>query len=189
MSKLRNTISVGLSAAIAIASLSVIASAPAASELAARGSPLVSDMLGTRIQSVERPTALSLPRSVGVRTDLARTRDGRVRVVVESSNPAAAKAAAESLGGRVERTWRNLVQVVVPARNLRKLARRDSVTEARAPFTMVEDVIPGEGVAASLASAWHAAGLTGQGVKVAVIDGASEASPSGRPKASCRQMS
>jgi subtilisin family serine protease len=51
------------------------------------------------------------------------------------------------------------------------LSRLDTVRFVRPPDQLVEDQVPGEEVAASLASAWQAKGVTGNGVKIAVIDG------------------
>ncbi len=168
MSSLRNILTTAVPIAVSLAALSMISTAPAASGWADER-PFVAD--AARPGMIERPQALSIPRSEQLRaSELARTRDGLVRVVVESSDRAASKAAALHIGGRVERSWRNMVQVAVPVRSLGALSRNDAV-DVRAPFRMAEDAIAGEGVAASLASAWHAKGFTGKGVKVAVIDG------------------
>jgi subtilisin family serine protease len=105
------------------------------------------------------------------RSDLAVTRDGRVRVIVETGQPAALRATVSDVGGRIERSWGDLVQVAVPRSGLAALSRSLGVDGVRPPLRMVEDAIGGEEVAASLASAWHEEGLTGKGVKVAVIDG------------------
>jgi len=109
--------------------------------------------------------------------DLAFTRDGKVRVVIETRRPTALQATVESMGGRVERRWRNLVQAVVSPKRLTALSQRPAVELVRAPMSMVEDAISGEEVAATLAAAWHGEGFTGKGVKVAVIDGGFQGLP------------
>jgi subtilisin family serine protease len=93
-----------------------------------------------------------------------------VRVVVESDAPSAARAAVKASGGRVERSWRGLVQATIPASAVAQLGRRSAVDRVRPPYRHVEQAVSGEEIAASLASPWHAKGFTGKGVKVAVID-------------------
>ena len=102
---------------------------------------------------------------------LVTTDDGKVRVVIESRSPARASASVAALGGRVERTSGTLVQAVVPPSNLFELSKRSTVDLVRAPFMRVEHAVSGEAVTATLATAWHEKGLTGRGVKLAVIDG------------------
>jgi subtilisin family serine protease len=97
--------------------------------------------------------------------------DGRVRVVIESRNAARARATVLADGGRIERTAGQLVQALVGPGDLEALERSSSVEHVRAPYAPVEHAVGGEEVAATLAAAWHAKGLTGKGVKVAVIDG------------------
>ena len=96
---------------------------------------------------------------------------GKVRVDVTTANAAAARAAILRLGGRVEGSWRSEVTALVPPRSLAALSRLPSVRFVGAPARMIEDAVPGEEVGASFASAWQAQGVTGKGVKVAVIDG------------------
>jgi subtilisin family serine protease len=170
MTGFRNILTAAVPIAVSLAALGMISTAPAASGRA-DARPVVD---AVRAAAIERPDTLSMPRSAQLRApDVARTQDGLVRVIVESSDRSASKAAALRVGGRVERSWRNLVQVAVPGRSLGALSRNDAV-DVRAPARMLEDAIPGEGVAASLAAAWHAKGFTGNGVKVAVIDGGFE---------------
>jgi subtilisin family serine protease len=95
---------------------------------------------------------------------------GRVRVVVESSDPAATRQAVEAAGGVVERAQRGLVQASVPRSAVAGLERRASTDLVRAPMRFLPDAVAGEEVAASLAPAWHAKGFTGKNVKIAIID-------------------
>ena len=151
---------------------------------------------GQPIQTLERPQRLSIPRVRGgskldstlaqvarasgsrqalVRSSgLATTDDGKVRVVIESRTPAFASASVATLGGRVERSYGNLVQAVLPPSTLSELSKRSAVDLVRAPFTRFDHAVSGEEVGATLAAAWHAEGFTGKGVKVAVIDGGFE---------------
>ncbi len=96
---------------------------------------------------------------------------GRVRVVVESGSPAAALSSIEAAGGRIERSWRNLIQASVSANAVASLGRAQAIGRVRAPYRHVEEAVNGEEVAADLAPAWHAKGFTGKNVKVAIIDG------------------
>ena len=52
---------------------------------------------------------------------------GETRVIVETGRPGAVRTAVLAAGGRVERTWRNLVQVTVPPAALGALSNVDGV--------------------------------------------------------------
>jgi subtilisin family serine protease len=177
MSGIRRAISAGAIGSAAILGLLVIASAPAASGHAGQSHPFLTQA-ARDVSVVERPrqvvswhargsNAAVLPRANG----FARTRDANVRIVVESSRPSAIAALTNRAGGRVERVSGDLVQVVVPRAALSSIERSPAVELVRAPFAKTEHAVNGEGVAATLAAAWHERGLTGKGVKVAVIDG------------------
>jgi len=109
----------------------------------------------------------------------------RVRVVIEAKpgHVQAAAAAARRAGAKPEVVYRNLVQVLAPASSLERLAASPSVSSVRPPLLHVAEAIPGQEVAASKASSLQAGGLTGLGVKIAVIDvgfrGVQEAEQSG----------
>ena len=147
-----------------------LAAAPAASGLERPTRALTAKTHVIRTVDGLQPGAI--PRATGVEKLDGRlaARNGRVQVVVETSNPAAVRALVEGVGGRVERSSRELVQVSVPARELGRLSQRPEVDLVRAPYMRVEHAVNGEEVAATLANAWHDDGFTGKGVKVAVID-------------------
>jgi subtilisin family serine protease len=116
-------------------------------------------------------------RGVGNPLDTARTRGiavvqgALVRVVVESAgDPRAAVSAVRAAGGQVEAEYADLVQALVAPSSLERLATDAAVNYVRAPARPHPDAINGEGVGASGASAWHAAGAVGSGIKVGVID-------------------
>ena len=132
--------------------------------------------LDGRLAGLARGAASSTVTTVRT-TDPAFTHDGRVRVVIESRRPAAVGAIVARFGGRVERTAGTLVQAVVPPSALRALSQTSAPDFIRAPFLRVEQAVNGEEAAASLAAAWHDEGLTGKGVKVAVIDGGFQGLP------------
>ena len=111
-------------------------------------------------------------QSIAIRpAGLVTTGDGKVRVVIEARGPALVRASVQALGGRVERRYGNLVQAVLAPSDLYALTKSSAVEFVRTPFAHVEHAVNGEEVVASLATAWHAKGFTGKGVKVAVIDG------------------
>jgi subtilisin family serine protease len=113
----------------------------------------------------------ALPRGKWSSDDTSASVDGKVRVVIEAHDVAAARASVLGVGGRVERTAEGLVQALVDPHDLNALEQRPSIDRVRAPFTRIEHAVNGEEVSATLASAWHAKGFTGKGVKVAIIDG------------------
>ena len=98
-------------------------------------------------------------------------RSGRVSVEIDAARPAAARAAVSRLGGTVGASFRTVVEARMPVAGLGALSRDASVRFVQTPAHSYEDAIPGEEVRASLASASQANGVTGKGVKVAIIDG------------------
>ena len=87
-----------------------------------------------------------------------------------SRHGAGAQAAIVAAGGTVEAAAGGLVEALVPAAGLDALSRSRGVALVRAPLHAVALGTESQGVAATSASAWHAAGATGVGAKVAVID-------------------
>jgi subtilisin family serine protease len=94
-----------------------------------------------------------------------------VAVEIEARDPAAARAVVEATGGRVEASFGRLLEARVPASGLAVLGASTAVRFAREPLRPELDSIGGQGVTVTAAAGWHAAGYTGRGVKVAVIDG------------------
>ena len=94
-----------------------------------------------------------------------------VDVVVISRPDTAATAAerARQLGGHVTSIDRDLVFATVPIAQLPQLASDPSVLRVRTPFRSRPDVVS-EGVAIHHADVLHGQGVTGQGVKVGVLD-------------------
>ena len=184
MTSFGRIISAGTTVGVAVIALSLIASAPAATNCPANARLFLADAQTRAINVVDRERGLAVPHlggSVRVSDDVhltstgfESTESGSARVVIESNRPEAAKAAILSVGGRVERTWQNLVQATVPRTKLSALSRHASVDTVRAPYSHIEHAVTGEGVQASFAAAWHAKGFTGKGAKVAVIDGGFE---------------
>lgn len=101
---------------------------------------------------------------------------GRVRIVLEAtqaSEVSSIQARVEALGGHVEAVYDNLVQAFVPVKSVNALAELSSVSWVRTPFVPIREQgnTVSEGVRMIGASLWHEAGIKGQGVKVAIIDG------------------
>jgi hypothetical protein len=94
-----------------------------------------------------------------------------VRAIVESAGPRSrAVAAVRGVGGTIETEYEDLVQALVPPAALETLAANPAVAYVREPARFTPDAITSEGVSASGAAAWQSQALTGQNVKVGVID-------------------
>lgn len=105
-------------------------------------------------------------------------RDDRVQVVIVTTEEALSEVReeVEAVGGEYQLHYQNLLQALVPIGELEALAGRPDVQIIREPQRAIP-LAPmqvgsqtTEGVAASGASSWHAAGYNGTGVRVAVID-------------------
>jgi subtilisin family serine protease len=95
---------------------------------------------------------------------------GGVRVVIETGRAGQARRAVDRLGGRVAATRGGLVEALVPPAALGRLSRNPAVRFVRRPARRVGYAVGGEEIAASLASVWHAKGVTGKGVKIGIVD-------------------
>jgi hypothetical protein len=103
-------------------------------------------------------------------------RAGRVRIVLEAARASDVReieSRVAALGGRVEAVYQNLVQVFVPIKAVNALAGLSAVSWVRTPLTPIweQGFTVSEGVRVIGANLWHDAGIKGQGVKVAIIDG------------------
>jgi len=98
-------------------------------------------------------------------------RDDRVRAIVEvmAGRVGEATGAVTSLNGQVEKVRGDLVQALVPVSSLKDLASSANVKFVRLPYQRLP-LVTGQGVALINADDWHAAGFTGSGVKVAILD-------------------
>jgi putative cell wall-binding protein/subtilisin family serine protease len=95
---------------------------------------------------------------------------GKVRLVVEASDPARASQSIAAAGIEIEATAGDLIQVLAAPGQLEGLIAADGVRYVRPPLPHQADAVAGQGVVSTNASAWQLAGNTGAGVKVAVID-------------------
>lgn len=99
-------------------------------------------------------------------------RERHVRVVLEAKGGAAPAliSRAQAMDLQVESSYRDRVQVWVPVASLLDVADLPSVRRVRLPYRALPLVVTSEGVTHMGADVWHAAGHTGSGVKVAIID-------------------
>ncbi len=94
-----------------------------------------------------------------------------VQVVVEIEGAARAAALTAALPwARVEALAGGLVQLRLPAGDLGTLAALDGVRRVRPPHRARPDGWGSEGVLDVLQQDWHALGITGEGVRIAVVD-------------------
>jgi subtilisin family serine protease len=184
MQALRGTITGAAAACVAVTAALVVASAPAASGRL-EGRLLVTSAAAQRYAGAVERTSVPWPRRdaasenitakgamLAIRpASLTTASSGRMRVIIETSNPATARESVRALGGRVERSAAGLVQALVTPRAERALAGKTGVDRVRPPYEQIQTAVSGEEVGVALAAAWHGKGFTGKGVKVAVIDG------------------
>ncbi|MBM2821663.1 MAG: Peptidase protein [Thermoleophilia bacterium] len=128
--------------------------------------------LDSRLAGVARAhTAGGLAAAVAAaRAAGLHVKNGRVRAVMVASSKAPAEAAARAHGGAIEGAHGKRVQVLLPPGALDAVSKNPYVEYLRPPLTHLPEAVPGEGVAASGATPWIAAGRKGAGVKVAVVD-------------------
>ena len=91
-------------------------------------------------------------------------------VRAKAGHASAVAAEARRLGGRVEARLGNLVQVRAPAGVIEKLSSSGGVVSVDTPLLHVPAAVTGQEISASGVEGLHASGVTGKGVKIAVID-------------------
>lgn len=99
--------------------------------------------------------------------------EGAVRVIAEARPGRAGDVSsrAAALGVRVEASYGDLLQLLVPVSLLGDLAGAESVAFLRLPWRAAGmGTITGEGVSLISADGWQAAGFTGEGAKIAILD-------------------
>ena len=143
---------------------------PALGLAALGGAPAAASQLDDALsalaaQAPER--AAPAAESLGLRVE-----DGQVqaRLVVAPGGEAAARAAVAAAGGRVTGALGDALQVWLPPAALTAVATAAGVAALGAPDYVQLAEVTSEGVARADADAWHAAGLRGQGVRIAIID-------------------
>jgi hypothetical protein len=95
----------------------------------------------------------------------------RVRVVIDRSGIAAEiEDAIQRIGGLVEAAYLDKIQALLPVAGIATLANIPSIRHIAKPLTGYAEAVADEAVAITNASIWHAAGWTGAGIKVGVVD-------------------
>jgi len=99
-------------------------------------------------------------------------REDQVRVVVEAvaGQTDDAIQGIRDLHGSVEVSHGHLIQARVPLPALESLPLLEAVTFVRLPGYGIPAGVVSEGVTVVGANAWHNAGWTGQGIKIAIVD-------------------
>ena len=110
--------------------------------------------------------AASFASSLGIETE-----GGRVRVVVEIDGLFSEEGVTR-LGGTIlsRAEYLHSLEVEVPIYSLIELAQLPGVSFVRRPYRPVPASVS-QGVMVTGTSTWHAAGIRGQGITVAIIDG------------------
>ena len=132
---IRRTFGSGAIVGVAALALLVVASAPAASGHSTEARPFLSGAhaRGQPPRTIETMKASVIPLRKSSAIAAPQLFDGKVRVVLEASDPSRARASVLAAGGRVERTAGGLVQALVDPRRLDALERRrrPSIASAR----------------------------------------------------------
>lgn len=136
--------------------------------------PIARDEKPTDLSKLDGPLSAMVrgsgDRESGVHPS-GRVGHGRVRVEIEVRDAVkTALVPLEELDGRVEFRYKKTVQATLPLRNLRSLAKHAGIRKIATPTYSSEFAVQGEGTQAINADDWHAAGLTGQGVKIGIVD-------------------
>jgi subtilisin family serine protease len=136
--------------------------APGSSELSAT----LSEVTAEREQSTARAAIeLAKERGVDVRgDDLLVLVKGSVQDVPEI------EASLKGLGAEVHLNLRGVIQARLPVAQLEAAAAAPGVQHVREARRMQPLAVAGEGPATTNAASWHAAGMSGAGVKVGIID-------------------
>lgn len=94
-----------------------------------------------------------------------------VRVEMQVTKLATVLEYLAAVGGQLESVYGKMIQASIPIANLDRLTEHPAVIHVRKAIYSVDFAVAGEGPSAMSADDWHAAGITGQGIKVGIIDG------------------
>ncbi|HEY3189146.1 MAG TPA: S8 family serine peptidase [Solirubrobacteraceae bacterium] len=131
-----------------------------------------SPKLAATLARVDRVAAADGRVAATVRADALGldTAGSRVAVELTTRDAADATQAVEALGGSVRARYRGLLEALVPPGALDELAARGAVAYVGVPARPQPAAVLDEGVAVTGADAWQTIGMTGKGVKIAIID-------------------
>jgi len=130
------------------------------SSLASDALPSASALHADSSSSSKKPEAL----------ETAPSRMLVLRLDAQMGETAAVRHAVEEVGGEIEIEYDGVLQALIPADRVERLAHFSSVRYISFPTLAREDAISGEGVPYTNAVAWHNGGITGEGVSVGIID-------------------
>ena len=166
---------------------------PSLEELAAQYPELGSVLLNSQLSSVYKDFVVAYQTGgVDAARQLAQDRgllddENRIRLTIEldTSDTAELEQQLKDNGVQVLSVYDNLIDVAIPMRTVEAAAEQDNpgaifdqitqldhVVRIRLPLPSApeDDPVPGEGVKVTGAELWHQAGLTGQGVRVGILD-------------------
>lgn len=127
-------------------------------------------------------TALALARQRGILND---NDEIVMTLVLDTEDSAALIAELEAEGVSVTENFRNLINIAVPVSLIQeqlkaedpnlivdRISNLEHVIRVEFPnkATTKQGIILGQGVNSTFANAWHSQGITGQGVKVGILD-------------------
>ena len=149
--------------------------APVAPSRGGNGDPRLSSALGDLAEAYQvggAAAALGMAETQGLSLQASGENVQVVAMLASGRTANEARDLIASLGGVVEVDIDSMVQISMPLNNLQALAVSGVFAGVRLPAYAQELAVFTEGKNASNsnAEAWHAVGLTGKGVKVAVID-------------------
>jgi subtilisin family serine protease len=140
-----------------------------ASDFPSKDNPKLEPSLAQLVDAFEREGVVKAARVA----EKAGTRisGDSVRIIIEAQpgKTEEAENLARALGGTLEGSTETLVQALMPLSSLEELASHDEARYVRQPIRFLP-AASSEGVGISGVTTWRSAGLTGAGVKVAVID-------------------
>jgi hypothetical protein len=128
--------------------------------------------LAAALARVDRVAAADGRAAATVRAEALglETAGSQIAVELTTRDAADATQAVEALGGSVRARYRGLLEALVPPGALGELAARGAVAYVGVPTRPQPAAVLDEGVAVTGADAWQTIGMTGKGVKIAIID-------------------
>ncbi len=133
--------------------------------------PIIESRLN-KIVEENKIKPLSEVQEFAVQKNITIQDNDRIRLVIETDESSVKMVSeqVELLGGKVETTYKELVQILVPISLIEKLANIPEIRFIRFPYEFYPQIL-GEGVGVIGANSWKSAGYLGGGVKIAILDG------------------
>ncbi|MFI9380089.1 ricin-type beta-trefoil lectin domain protein [Kutzneria sp. NPDC052558] len=121
------------------------------------------------VTAVAKPASIDSVQASRPGEAVPKDRSGRLLLYVDGDRDAVTTA-VRNVGGVVNAAAGSRLEVALPPDKLADLAKQPSVKDIRRPERAIPMAVTSEGVAASGADQWIAAGKKGAGVKVGVLD-------------------